>query len=201
MVSDKDGVVIMKKRILKSIALVLVLVTCFSMTVMANPSGSGKPVIPDGWGQIGQDVNKEAVLGKIEELRDQYADELEELKNKLESGMTIIGSKQVTIDDTDSIQFPITICFDVAGVTPDTEGYVMLLTENGWVKVPTVMKNGKMCVTLDTLGLGVFSFVAATGSYNPVSPQTSASAAATVALTGLMAMAGAAGLKKREFDK
>lgn len=192
----------MKKSILKSLALVFMLVACLGMTVMANPSNEGEPVIPGGNGIIGYEADGEPIYGVITSVPAEYTDEVEALKGDVEAGYTVVDAKYVITDKNPSeFDYPVSICFSVTGVTADTDGYIMLLTDDGWVKVKTEMKNGQMCGYFDSLGTGVVAFVVNTESYNPTSPQTSASAAATVALTGLMAAAGAAGLKKKEFDK
>lgn len=193
----------MKSRILKTISLVAATVLCVGMTAFAAPSPSAGVVVSDTPAKV-VDKNGNAVeltiTDKVE--ADVVADVKSEatlkevLGDSFNKNTTVAAVKEVTAPA--GTVFPVTITFKMNGVTKDS--VVQILHYNGsvWEKIATTVGNGTVTGTFDSLSPVAF-VVDKTTVGATTSPTTSAAAVSSVAVLGLIAAAGAFGLKKKEY--
>ena len=139
-------------------------------------------------------------------LGDKYSDDLQVLEELDVYVYDVINKTEIEWDsDECNIKFPVTITFEVPGVTADTELYVLHgyggLTVNEWqVMEIKAIEDGKVTITFNSLGPVIFLTKTPAGDDGSTSPSTGESnvvlyttlvvlAAATVAVVTRKKMA------------
>lgn len=203
----------MKTRFLKTAAAVMAVVMCLGMTVFAAPSPSGSDFVVGGISNaVDADGNDVSGFLEVTELPDEYADVAAQLRTAegLQAAMGAdYNENMIVLDivearvvgDASQVKFPVTITFQVNGVTASTRGTILHYTGSEWEKIPTTMGEGTMTGTFDSLSPVAFVVDKTTLTGGTVSPKTSAQSAAAVALLGLLAATAACGMKKRSMER
>lgn len=203
----------MKTRFLKTAAAVMAVVMCLGMTVFAAPSPSGSDFVVGGISNaVDADGNDVSGFLEVTELPDEYADAAAQIRTAegLQAAMGAdYNENMIVLDivearvvgDASQVKFPVTITFQVNGVTASTRGTILHYTGNEWEKIPTTMGEGTMTGTFDSLSPVAFVVDKTTLTGGTVSPKTSAQSAAAVALLGLLAATAACGMKKRSMER
>lgn len=203
----------MKTRFLKTAAAVMAVVMCLGMTVFAAPSPSGSDFVVGGISNaVDADGNDVSGFLEVTELPDEYADAAAQLRTAegLQAAMGAdYNENMIVLDivearvvgDASQVKFPVTITFQVNGVTASTRGTILHYTGSEWEKIPTTMGEGTMTGTFASLSPVAFVVDKTTLTGGTVSPKTSAQSAAAVALLGLLAATAACGMKKRSMER
>lgn len=203
----------MKTRFLKTAAAVMAVVMCLGMTVFAAPSPSGSDFVVGGISNaVDADGNDVSGFLEVTELPDEYADVAAQLRTAegLQAAMGAdYNENMIVLDivearvvgDASQVKFPVTITFQVNGVTASTRGTILHYTGSKWEKIPTTMGEGTMTGTFASLSPVAFVVDKTTLTGGTVSPKTSAQSAAAVALLGLLAATAACGMKKRSMER
>lgn len=203
----------MKTRFLKTAAAVMAVVMCLGMTVFAAPSPSGSDFVVGGISNaVDADGNDVSGFLEVTELPDEYADVAAQLRTAegLQAAMGAdYNENMIVLDivearvvgDASQVKFPVTITFQVNGVTASTRGTILHYTGSEWEKIPTTMGEGTMTGTFASLSPVAFVVDKTTLTGGTVSPKTSAQSAAAVALLGLLAATAACGMKKRSMER
>ena len=203
----------MKTRFLKTAAAVMAVVMCLGMTVFAAPSPSGSDFVVGGISNaVDADGNDVSGFLEVTELPDEYADVAAQLRTAegLQAAMGAdYNENMIVLDivearvvgDASQVKFPVTITFQVNGVTASTRGTILHYTGSVWEKIPTTMGEGTMTGTFASLSPVAFVVDKTTLTGGTVSPKTSAQSAAAVALLGLLAATAACGMKKRSMER
>lgn len=203
----------MKTRFLKTAAAVMAVVMCLGMTVFAAPSPSGSDFVVGGISNaVDADGNDVSGFLEVTELPDEYAEAAAQLRTAegLQAAMGVdYNENMIVLDivearvvgDASQVKFPVTLTFQVNGVTASTRGTILHYTGNEWEKIPTTMGEGTMTGTFDSLSPVAFVVDKTTLTGGTVSPKTSAQSAAAVALLGLLAATAACGMKKRSMER
>ena len=187
----------MRRSLVRTMALVMTLVLCVGTSVMANPSIEWQYDLVCCCDDCDFEEGKEA--REIAKVDEELTDKIE-----LEDGEVIVDTKVIEFkEDPNGHTPPYRICFPIDGVSENSKGYILIYDGSSWVKVDTEFKAGMMCAVNIPQGLLVkdgtqFAFILEKGTYNPSSPQTSASLTGAVVLVGAAAAAGALVLKKKE---
>lgn len=193
----------MKSRIMKTIGLVAAMVACVGMTVFAAPSPSASTVVTGATAKDAKVV--------VSEVPAEYAAAVTEVKSEaglkkalgddFSANMTVADVVEVSAESVNGgqVSFPIDITFNVKGVTSSTKGQILHWNGSEWEKIPTKIGNGTMTGTFNSLSPVAFVVDKTTlASGTASSPKTSATAVSGVAVLGLVAAAGAFGLRKKE---
>ena len=203
----------MKTRFLKTAAAVMAVVMCLGMTVFAAPSPSGSDFVVGGISNaVDADGNDVSGFLEVTELPNEYADVAAQLRTAegLQAAMGAdYNENMIVLDivearvvgDASQVKFPVTITFQVNGVTASTRGTILHYTGSEWEKIPTTMGEGTMTGTFASLSPVAFVVDKTTLTGGTVSPKTSAQSAAAVALLGLLAATAACGMKKRSMER
>lgn len=203
----------MKTRFLKTAAAVMAVVMCLGMTVFAAPSPSGSDFVVGGISNaVDADGNDVSGFLEVTELPDEYADAAAQIRTAegLQAAMGAdYNENMIVLDivearvvgDASQVKFPVTITFQVNGVTASTRGTILHYTGSEWEKIPTTMGEGTMTGTFASLSPVAFVVDKTTLTGGTVSPKTSAQSAAAVALLGLLAATAACGMKKRSMER
>lgn len=203
----------MKTRFLKTAAAVMAVVMCLGMTVFAAPSPSGSDFVVGGISNaVDADGNDVSGFLEVTELPDKYADAAAQIRTAegLQAAMGAdYNENMIVLDivearvvgDASQVKFPVTITFQVNGVTASTRGTILHYTGSEWEKIPTTMGEGTMTGTFASLSPVAFVVDKTTLTGGTVSPKTSAQSAAAVALLGLLAATAACGMKKRSMER
>ena len=203
----------MKTRFLKTAAAVMAVVMCLGMTVFAAPSPSGSDFVVGGISNaVDADGNDVSGFLEVTELPDEYADVAAQLRTAegLQAAMGAdYNENMIVLDivearvvgDASQVKFPVTITFQVNGVTASTRGTILHYIGSEWEKIPTTMGEGTMTGTFASLSPVAFVVDKTTLTGGTVSPKTSAQSAAAVALLGLLAATAACGMKKRSMER
>lgn len=203
----------MKTRFLKTAAAVMAVVMCLGMTVFAAPSPSGSDFVVGGISNaVDADGNDISGFLEVTELPDKYADAAAQIRTAegLQAAMGAdYNENMIVLDivearvvgDASQVKYPVTITFQVNGVTASTRGTILHYTGSEWEKIPTTMGEGTMTGTFDSLSPVAFVVDKTTLTGGTVSPKTSAQSAAAVALLGLLAATAACGMKKRSMER
>ena len=189
----------MKSKILKTVGLVAAMVACVGMTVFAAGSPSASTTVT-GATSDKADVTISSVKAEDEAA---VADIKTEATLKVVLGddynenMTVVDVVEVSVPE--GTEFPITITFNVTGVTANTKGAILHYNGTEWEKLDTTFGEGTMTATFTSLSPVAFVIDKTTlASGTVTSPKTSASAVSAVAVLGLAALTGVCGLKKKE---
>lgn len=198
----------MRRKMVKTIALILVMVFCFGMTASAAPSPFPGTIITEAIAEgvkVIVETIKEVYREIIEYLKSQagFEDILSKVGIPYDKNLIVADVVEVRAESINGgkVEYPIDITFTAKGVTPSTKGYVLHWQDdaNAWEKVPTTMGNGTITSTFTSLSPVAFILDKTTlESGTATSPQTSATAATGAAIIGLSAVAAAVGLKKKE---
>lgn len=172
------------KKIMKSLIVVMVILS-MSMTVFAveSPTESvvvagvveGASVDDEGnWVDVVVEHVDEELLAEIE-----YINETTELKALLgdsyTEGMEVVEIREVYIEgDQSLISWPVTIVFDVEGVTADTDVQVLHYTEGAWEIVDATAGAGTITASFESLSPVAFVIgeTSATSGSTATSPET-----------------------------
>lgn len=219
----------MKAKFLKTIGAVLTVVACVGMTVFAAPSPTASTPVSDT-AVSGTDADGQAIdISNIvitSETSSEYADVVNAIQT--ESGFSevvkelnlanVIGAsseENVTLLDVKDVKvigdvkFPVTLTFEVKGVTQTTKGTILHYNGSAWEVIDTTMGDGTMTGTFESLSPVAFvvdktTLAGGTGtsgsngtSDTMTSPQTAAANPAAAGLLGLSGIAVIAALKKR----
>ena len=203
----------MKTRFLKTTAAVMAVVMCLGMTVFAAPSPSGSDFVVGGISNaVDADGNDISGFLEVTELPDKYADAAAQIRTAegLQAAMGAdYNENMIVLDivearvvgDASQVKFPVTLTFQVNGVTASTRGTILHYTGSEWEKIPTTTGEGTMTGTFASLSPVAFVVDKTTLTGGTVSPKTSAQSAAAVALLGLLAATAACGMKKRSMER
>lgn len=200
----------MRRKILKTAAVVMTFVMCLGMTAFAQPSPEAPSFIVSGISKAvdanGNDISKMIEKQALPEEYKAVADEL-----RTEEGLkAVLGSdyneNMVVADVIDvvvkgDIAFPATITFQMKGVTASTKGQILHYNGKEWEKIPTTMGEGTISGTFQSLSPVAFVVDKTTLAGGSTSPKTSAQPVTAVALAGLLAVAAACGMKKRAVER
>lgn len=207
----------MRTKITKLLAAVMILVMSLSMTAFAADSPSGTNVVGSMTGATdkdGKDISSRlAVRSVSDSSMSQYSDEASAIMTRagLQRALGSDWNENMVTTDVRVIEkigdgdvaLPATVTFSMKGVTKGSTVFVLCYNaETGeWEKLPVVVGDGVVTVTLDRLPAMLAFVVDSTtvtgGVGSATSPKTSASVATMVALLGIGAMVAACGLKKR----
>ncbi len=204
----------MKSKVMKLAGLMMALVVCFGMTAVAAPSPSAGNFVVTGVSSAkdksGNDISG---LIKVKELPAEYASVAAELKTEAglkaalgsdyNSNMVVADIRDVVVEG--DVEFPVTLTFTMNGITTKSKVQILHYTGTEWEKIPTIVGNGTVTGTLNSLSPVAFGVdkktvsggTSTTGKPGSTSPKTSASSVATVALIGLFAAVAVCGLKKK----
>lgn len=229
----------MKAKLFKTIGLALATAACIGMTAFAAPSPTASTPVSDtvvsGTDADGQAIDISDII-VTSEIPSEYTDVIENIQT--ESGfaevvksldlvkligvssaenLTLLDVKDVKV--IGNVKFPVTLTFQVKGVTSTTKGTILHYNGSAWEVIDTIMGNGTMTGTFDSLSPVAFvvdkttlggagaagsggtsgstGSTGSSGSSDATSPQTAAGYPATVALLGLSGIAVIAALKKR----
>ena len=203
----------MKTRFLKTAAAVMAVVMCLGMTVFAAPSPSGSDFVVGGISNaVDADGNDVSGLLEVTERPDEDAEAAAQLRTAegiqaamgadYNENMIVLDIVEArVVGDASQVKFPVTITFQVNGVTASTRGTILHYTGSEWEKIPTTMGEGTMTGTFASLSPVAFVVDKPTLTGGTVSPKTSAQSAAAVALLGLLAATAACGMKKRSMER
>ncbi len=168
------------KKIMKSLIMLMVILS-MSMTVFAveSPTESvvvagvveGASVDKDGnWVDVVVEHVDEELLAEIEFIAEPA--ELQAFLGDLyKEGMEVVEIREVYIvGDQSLINWPVTIVFDVEGVTANTDVHVLHYTEGAWEIVDSVAGAGTITATFESLS--PVAFVIGETSSTATSPET-----------------------------
>lgn len=217
----------MKSKFFKTIGLALAAVACIGMTAFAAPSPTASTPVSDtavsGTDADGQAIDISDIVIESE-IPAEYAEAVNGIKT--EAGLAkvvedldlvnVIGAssaENLTLLDVKdvsakgNVKFPVTLTFSVKGVVSTTKGTILHYNGTAWEVIDTMMGNGTMTGTFDSLSPVAFVVDKTTlqgaegsgsdGSSDTKSPQTAAAYPAAAALMGLSGIAVIAALKKR----
>ena len=191
----------------------MAVVMCLGMTVFAAPSPSGSDFVVGGISNaVDADGNDISGFLEVTELPDEYADAAAQIRTAegLQAAMGADYNENMIVLDivearvvgeASQVKFPVTLTFQVNGVTASTRGTILHYTGNEWEKIPTTTGEGTMTGTFASLSPVAFVVDKTTLTGGTVSPKTSAQSAAAVALLGLLAATAACGMKKRSMER
>lgn len=200
----------MKRKILKTAAVVMAFVMSLGMTVFAEPSPEAPSFIVSGISKAvdanGNDISslieKQTLPAEYKAAADQLRSE-EGLKaalgNDYNENMMVADIIDVVVKG--DVAFPVTLTFQIKGVTANTKGQILHYTGKEWEKIPTTMGEGSMTGTFKSLSPVAFVVDKTTLTGGSASPKTSAQPVAAIALVGILAVAAACGMKKRAVER
>lgn len=116
-------------------------------------------------------------------------------------GMAVRNVMDVSVPD--GTAFPVTITFNVSGVTADSHVAVLHYNGSAWEVVSSEAGNGTVTATFESLSPVAIVTDAAdsagSAASGDASPKTGEPAVALIGVVALLAAAGVCGLKKRAF--
>lgn len=145
------------------------------------------------------------LLAEIEYINE-TAELVEVLGSAYSEGMEVVEIREVYIvGDEELIEWPVTIVFDVAGVTANTEVAVLHYVNGAWEVIDAIAGAGTITATFDSLspvafiiGETVDTDSSDTTTDTTTSPETGeVNMVAIAAMVGCVAMASAIVLRKR----
>ena len=179
----------MKMRVKKATALLLaVLFTmAMGMTALAADSPSASGVITGATGKDAAGREAEIIISSTDMAAPTEAQLREILKGDFVEGMKVAALVDVSVKNGDLLEWPVTITFQVPGVTGDSQVAVIHYTSGAWENVTPV-----------TLGDG--TVVPGTAGDEAVSPKTGENSAAMLAGgIAVLALAAAYVLRKKAY--
>lgn len=206
----------MKNKMRKLVGAVIsaALLATMSFGVLAAPS----PAVSGTVSKVNAatDASGNAVEVKLAEVPAQYAEAVAQIKNvdtlkevlgsAFVEGMSVVDVKEVTVPE--GTTFPVTITFEVPGVTAGTKVAVLHYNGSAWETIEATAGAGTITATFTSLSPVAFVVDKNTASSSTAAKTTSTSPktgeSSMVVVVGMLAMiaaAGACGLKKKEFNK
>lgn len=195
----------MKMRVKKAIALLLaVLFTmAMGMTALAADSPSASGVITGATGKDAAGREAEIIISSTDMAAPTEAQLREILKGDFVEGMKVAALVDVSVKNGDQLEWPVTITFQVPGVTEDSQVAVIHYTSGAWENVtPVTLGDGTVTASFDSLSpVGiVMKDVPGTAGDEAVSPKTGENSAAMLAGgIAVLALAAAYVLRKKAY--
>ncbi len=203
----------MKKSMKKIICMVMAVVMIMATGVTAFAANSPKA---DGvvTANAGKDANGTAFHFGMGAIAGQYNDAAASIRTKAGlkaamgssyvEGMEVVDVRSISLNGQD-VKFPISLTFNVPGVTAGTKVAVLAYVNGQWVSLQCTAGNGTITVTFENADqLACVAFVVdkntAAASTGKVSPKTGETAAipAMAAMAVLLLIGGAYCLRKKE---
>lgn len=195
----------MKMRVKKATALLLaVLFTmAMGMTVLAADSPSASGVITGATGKDAAGREAEIIISSTDMAAPTEAQLREILKGDFVEGMKVAALVDVSVKNGDLLKWPVTITFQVPGVTEDSQVAVIHYTSGAWENVtPVTLGDGTVTASFDSLSpVGiVMKDVPGTAGDEAVSPKTGENSPAMLAGgIAVLALAAAYVLRKKAY--
>lgn len=219
----------MKAKIWKTIGLTLATAACIGMTVFAAPSPTASTPVSDTV-VSGKDANGNTITASDIIITSSIAEEYKEAVNEIQSeegfakiekelnlaqvigvnseeNLALLDVKEVHVEG--NVTFPVTLTFQVKGVTAATKGTILHYNGSAWEVIDTTMGEGTMTGTFSSLSPVAFvvdkttlsgtnvSGNTGSSSTESTSPKTEAAYPAEVGMVGLTGLVVLAALKKR----
>lgn len=164
----------------KLIAGLVGVITCLTlgMSVLAAPSPTSTGLVRTGSG-VDKNGNSVEIVVSAATQSVATADLPSLLGSGYVNGMTVVDVKDVSVvGDASLIQWPVTITFNVAGVTSSSKIAVLHYVDGAWKSVSCSAGEGTITATFDSLSPVAFivdtatSSVSATSGSSTTSPKT-----------------------------
>lgn len=194
----------MKVKAKKLTALVLAVVCAMALGMTAFAAGSPSAGSVGSSAASATDADGNAVkvtFGSSSVAAPSGADLQKLLGDAFVEGMAVRNVMDVSVPD--GTVFPVTITFNVSGVTADSHVAVLHYNGSAWEVVSSKAGNGTVTATFDSLSPVAIVTDAAdsagSAASGDASPKTGEPAVALIGVVALLAAAGVCGLKKRAF--
>lgn len=199
----------MKKGVLKTLGLIMVMVMCLGMTVSAAPSPDANGFY-DGVKVVDKNGNAAEVTVSKGDLS-KYEKIISELKTR--EGLAAVMGDEYTdgmavgtvldISVPEGTEFPVTITFAFPRITADMKVQILHWTGSEWEKIATTVGDGYVEGVFNSLSPVAFVIEGDVSVFaDGTSPKTSASSTpAMVTLLGLCAVLAAVGMKKKPIAR
>ena len=200
----------MRSKVAKVLALVMVAVMCMGMVAVAAPSPVAVTEVNKAVDKNNKDISGKVTINAMPEEYKEVAAAVkteEGMKNALKQAgveysenLAVLDVVDVAVVPGESVEFPLTITFNVKGVTPSSKVVVLHWTGSAWESLDVVVGEGTVTVTFTSLSPVAFIVDKTTvsgGVSGTTSPKTSASSVSVIALLGLGAAVCVIGLKKK----
>ena len=191
----------MKVKAKKLIALVLAVVCAMALGMTAFAAGSPSAGSVGSSAASATDKNGNAVevtFGSSSVAAPSGADLQKLLGDAFVEGMAVRNVMDVSVPD--GTAFPVTITFNVSGVTADSHVAVLHYNGSAWEVVSSKAGNGTVTATFTSLSpVAIVTDAAGSAASGDASPKTGEPAVALIGVVALLAAAGVCGLKKRAF--
>lgn len=191
----------MKVKAKKLTALVLAVVCAMALGMTAFAAGSPSAGSVGSSAASATDKNGSAVevtFGSSSVAAPSGADLQKLLGDAFVEGMAVRNVMDVSVPD--GTAFPVTITFNVSGVTADSHVAVLHYNGSAWEVVSSKAGNGTVTATFTSLSpVAIVTDAAGSAASGDASPKTGEPAVALIGVVALLAAAGACGLKKRAF--
>lgn len=191
----------MKVKAKKLTALVLAVVCAMALGMTAFAAGSPSAGSVGSSAASATDKNGNAVevtFGSSSVAAPSGADLQKLLGDAFVEGMAVRNVMDVSVPD--GTAFPVTITFNVSGVTADSHVAVLHYNGSAWEVVSSKAGNGTVTATFTSLSpVAIVTDAAGSAASGDASPKTGEPAVALIGVVALLAAAGVCGLKKRAF--
>ena len=191
----------MKVKAKKLTALVLAVVCAMALGMTAFAAGSPSAGSVGSSAASATDKNGDAVevtFGSSSVAAPSGADLQKLLGDAFVEGMAVRNVMDVSVPA--GTEFPVTITFNVSGVTADSHVAVLHYNGSAWEVVSSKAGNGTVTATFTSLSpVAIVTDAAGSAASGDASPKTGEPAVALIGVVALLAAAGACGLKKRAF--
>ena len=191
----------MKVKAKKLTALVLAVVCAMALGMTAFAAGSPSAGSVGSSAASATDKNGKAVevtFGSSSVAAPSGADLQKLLGDAFVEGMAVRNVMDVSVPD--GTAFPVTITFNVSGVTADSHVAVLHYNGSAWEVVSSKAGDGTVTATFKSLSpVAIVTDAAGSAASGDASPKTGEPAVALIGVVALLAAAGACGLKKRAF--
>lgn len=200
----------MKGRVLKTIGVVMAMVMAVGMSVCAAPSPSGATYVVSGIGTaVDKDGKDVSSMVKKQDVPAEYQAAVAELKTEagLKAALGDAYNANMVITDvfdvvvTGDVSFPLTLTFNVNGVTSSTKAQILHYNGSAWEKIDTTAGEGTLKGTFNSFSPVAIVVDKTTTTGATASPKTSAQSVALIALVGMFAVVAACGMKKRSMER
>lgn len=191
----------MKVKAKKLTALVLAVVCAMALGMTAFAAGSPSAGSVGSSAASATDKNGNAVevtFGSSSVAAPSGADLQKLLGDAFVEGMAVRNVMDVSVPD--GTAFPVTITFNVSGVTADSHVAVLHYNGSAWEVVSSKAGDGTVTATFTSLSpVAIVTDAAGSAASGDASPKTGEPAVALIGVVALLAAAGVCGLKKRAF--
>lgn len=200
----------MKGRVLKTLGVVMAMVMTLGMSVCAASSPNGATYVVNGIASAvdknGNDISSMVV---IQEIPSKYQAAVAELKTEAglkaalgdEYNENMIVTDVIDVVVKGEVAFPITLTFNVNGVTKTTKAKILHYTGSEWEKIDTQVGEGTVTGTFHSLSPVAIVVDKTTTVGATSSPKTNAQSVTGIALVGMFAIVAACGMKKRSMER